>query len=267
MQNIRAYKTQPVAYRPQQEDCPANVRLNLILQGYLLQGQRQLTPVERNDLLNRFAPEPRPPAISAEVDKIAVLRLFDDLQDYHTLRALYRRWLSQVTVSEAFARSVFGSNNKPENTEVGYILQWNQEDVAPSERSLSQADSDALNALTGDVAFRNAIQRMVKMLDAQKPKIHRETVVLMGEDFPSLPNLQSLPRLTLTWVLRYHGLMTVAERQQLRDLLPSGEDPDIVQTLFATSMTESLRGGELRVMTRRSSAKPSPLKPIDSKPL
>jgi hypothetical protein len=267
VQQITAHKTQPFAYRPQQEDCPISVRSHLILQGHLLWGQRYPDSVEREALLNQFASESRRSTISAEVDKKAVLRLLNDLQDQQTLEALYRRWLSQVTVSEAFARAVFGSNNRPQNTEVGYILQWNQETVAPSDRLLSQENRDALNALTGDAAFKSAIQRLIKILDAQKPKIHRETVVLRGEGFPSLPQLQSTPRLTLTWVLRYHGLMTVAERQQLLDLLPSGENPATVQTLFATSMTESLRGGDLRVMTRRSSAKPSELIPIDPKTL
>jgi hypothetical protein len=290
---IKVHQTGSFDYRPQQIDCPEGARAQLILRGHLLRGQRPLDSIERNALLNLFAPEQpnssdpedkvdqssallqplaRPqkpaiaPSISAEVDQQAVVRLLNDLQDRQTLDSLYRRWLSQVTISPAFAEAVSKKRDEFPGIEIGYTLEWNQETATPENRLLNQENRKILQELQGDADFKEAIQRMITALDTQKPKVHREIVAFKGQQLPSLPN--SYPsQLSMNWFLQYHGLMTVGERQQLLDLQPSEEDRIAVKNLFDTSMTESLRGGDLRIVTRRSSAKPSELAFINPQPL
>jgi hypothetical protein len=290
---IRAYQTGFFDYRPQQTDCPESVRSKLILRGHLLRGQKHLNLAERNALLNLFAPEkPKPsapeasidssanllqapttlqkqtiePSISVEVDKQAVIRLLNDLHDRQTLISLYHRWLSQVTVSSEFAEKVSTKRNELPGIEVGYTLEWNQETITPEKRQLSPENRKILQELPGDPDFKAVISRMITVLDTQKPKVHRETVIFKGQQLLSLPEWCP-SQLSLVWFLRYHGLMTVEERQQLLDLQSAAADRNAVKDLFDTSMTESLRGGDLRVVTRRSSAKPSELKSIEPQPL
>ena len=65
-------------------------------------------------------------------------------------------------------------------------------------------------------------------------------------------------------ILRYHGLMSVTEAEALR---PKLNHDDVLQQLFDASLTQSLQGGDLRIMSRRGSAKPSDLVPLQPRSL
>jgi hypothetical protein len=83
-------------------------------------------------------------------------------------------------------------------------------------------------------------------------------------DLPLRPHQADLPeslaaKLLIGWaVIRYHGLMTTAEGQQLQQLYAAHvPDQKAIQRLYAASLNRGLRGRELRVRTRRGSATPS----------
>lgn len=129
----------------------------------------------------------------------------------------------------------------------------------------SAAQLQALRDLTGDDPFNNAINSIITTLQAQSVDVPFDLPVRSGA--PGLPETPAnqLPdslrdRLLIGRILlRYHGLMTIPEGQQLQQLFSSLPNQAAIVRLFNASLNSGLDGSQLKIRTRRGSATPSSL--------
>ena len=63
-------------------------------------------------------------------------------------------------------------------------------------------------------------------------------------------------------VIRYHGIMTIAEGQELLEKYPLPSARRAIQRLYEATFNNGLRGRELFIRTRRGSAPPSDPQPL-----
>ncbi len=121
-----------------------------------------------------------------------------------------------------------------------------------------QEQLDALAQIPGDTAFKAAIADLHAQLSQQESTLPFDTPSPQ-RPFPSnLPDSLQAKLLLGRAQIRYHGLMTVAERQALRNLVaPLPPDQQAIQRLFQQSL--DLQGNQLQIRARRGSAQPSPL--------
>ncbi|ASC70966.1 hypothetical protein XM38_019150 [Halomicronema hongdechloris C2206] len=133
----------------------------------------------------------------------------------------------------------------------------------------SPAQLQALRALSqqGDAPFREAITRLVTALETL------ETTAALSAPLPTRPQPSQLPPALQPVLLigrariRYHGLMTVQEGQDLRALFDTAPDKQAVTDLFEAAANRGLQGSELRLRARRGSAAPSDLLPLSPRSL
>jgi hypothetical protein len=137
-----------------------------------------------------------------------------------------------------------------------YTLSW-EGPISADERQTLQNWRLGLT----DSAQVDAVSELLRQIDERS---EGETVIIASGSAPDL-NLSMLDevrsrfRLGDGTILRYHGLMTIDEANALHPVI----DHDASwQQLFNHSLQNSLQGGELRIMARRGSAKPSDLVPI-----
>jgi hypothetical protein len=130
-----------------------------------------------------------------------------------------------------------------------------------SGRLTDRSQLDALESLSGDDAFNEAIRQLLVFLRAA-PVITFSTAV------PQRPvNSPEAQLLIGRAVIRYHGLMTAREGGELKAAYPGQSDQAAIQRLFDGSMQRGLQGSELRLRTRRGSAAPSAVVALEGEPL
>lgn len=244
-------------YRPLQADIPEGLRNHLIIRGKLLHTSRSLNQEEQAQLLNLF---------TDRASKNSLQRFFTDLQDKAAIDRLYERWLAQVYVpteldligiSEPLQAKL---KTVPLPAVDDYALIW-QGRMSDSDRITIREWRSGLT----DPAQIDAVGELLRQVPrGADPNDQSETVILARGSAPDLSSLTLEPvrarfRLGSGTILRYHGLMTLAEADELAPRLNHNA---VLQQLFNASLTRSLQGGELRIMTRRGSAKPSDLVPI-----
>ncbi|WP_164000171.1 hypothetical protein [Pyxidicoccus caerfyrddinensis] len=123
---------------------------------------------------------------------------------------------------------------------------------------------EQLLALDGDAPFVAALQALVADLDAR--------VLQVPFTAPLRPTLDAAHPLSARLViggavLRYHGLMTRDEALRLRALFPRGAEKAAVERLHKQSHSRGMDDRKLGIRARRGSARPSPIHPLDSRPL
>jgi hypothetical protein len=122
----------------------------------------------------------------------------------------------------------------------------------------------ALQNLMGDAPLKEAIASIISTLTAATE---------INFKLPVRPQLQDLPErlrdklLIGRAVIRYHGLMTVAEGHQLQALFTTQTDKDAIARLYDASSNKGLRGRELKIRARRGSAAPSEMNAFTPKQL
>ncbi|MBE7384757.1 MAG: FlxA-like family protein [Leptolyngbya sp. SIO1E4] len=247
-----------VDYRPYQGDLSESLQSHLIVRGQLLRGTRSLNETERGQLRDRFSALGQPSQESLQ-------RLFIDLQDRQALDRLYRRWWVQVYLSATFdlgrlpaaLQAKVSLTSLPEATH-DYALIWQGAMTDDDETTFKTWRKDLEDSALID-ALDELLQRVPRPDPTAPVDPTVETIVLGQGSPPTLPiTLESQLRLGPGAILRYHGLMTLAEANDLREAVAERDRPAI-QPLFNLSMTQSLQGGELSLMSRRGSAKPSDL--------
>ncbi len=118
----------------------------------------------------------------------------------------------------------------------------------------SNQQLEALQNLMGDALFKDAIASIITQLTG---------TLDVNFTLPIRPQLDTLPEILRNKLLigkaliRYHGLMTVAEGHQLQSLYTSQPDKDAIERLYNASTNKGLRDRELKVRARRGSAAPS----------
>ncbi|MEO0757481.1 MAG: hypothetical protein AAFY78_11475 [Cyanobacteria bacterium J06648_16] len=254
-------------YRPYQGDLPEAMRSHLIVHGQLLRGTRALNEAEQTQLRERFAP-------TDSASRKSLQRLFTDLQERQRFDTLYRRWLAQVYLSSPFGTSGLSTDLQAKVSQTTlpaaneYALIWqggmtsaDEANLKTWRRGLQPEQIDRIDELMRKLPPSDSENLVSPAL---------ETVVLGRGPAPTLlETLRAKLRLGQGAILRYHGLMTVAEATELMESMPTADHPAI-QQLFNQSMTQSLQGGELSLMARRGSAKPSSLqalKPLELLPV
>lgn len=149
-------------------------------------------------------------------------------------------------------------------------LTWN----APA---YTDAQIQSLQGLVGDEIFEASLRRLVSALLANRASPELVSVPLEALPSPrqisiplpaaatTRPTTATLPAtlqgklLIGNAMIRYHGLMTLAEGQALDELYTHSSDRAAVERLFQTSTQQGLQGRELRLQARRGSAAPSDL--------
>lgn len=124
----------------------------------------------------------------------------------------------------------------------------------------------ALRTLQGDPPFIGAIREIITELTTQTDTIAFDLPV--RPQTPGLPETpgNQLPALLQTKlligriILRYHGLMTVAEGGALQGLFNSEPNQNAIARLFNTSVNRGLQASQLKIRSRRGSATPSDLR-------
>ncbi|MGP1373852.1 MAG: hypothetical protein ACTS3T_13570 [Almyronema sp.] len=246
-----------VDYRPCQSDLSPEQRADVIVRGQLLRGRRSLTETAGNQLRDRFAAQ-------GSATQTSLQRLLVDLQDRQVLDNLYQRWWVQ-----GYLTTVFDLNRLPPALHAkvsltplpaptDYALIWRGVMTAADQSALKRWRQDL-----PDLALIDALDQLMRLApqpdEADRLDPATETIVLGQGAAPAVPTtLSTRLRLGEGAILRYHGLMTVAEAQTLQTLVTAG-DRAAIQQLFNQSLTQSLQGGQLHLMARRGSAKPSGL--------
>jgi len=255
-------------YRPLQADLPESLRTQLIIRGRLLQASRSLNEQEQQQLLQRFAEQP-----GHQLTENSLKRLLLDLQDKTAIDRLYQRWLVQGFVPASVNLAGLSASLQAKLEAVPlpateeYVLIW-QGPLSQEERKVLQGWQSQLTDPNQNDAVAKLLQQVPRSEENSDVSL---TTVIFAQgtspdlNLPVLDNVRS--RLSLGHggtVLRYHGLMTMAEVAELRPII---NDNIMLQRLFNASLTQSLQSGELRVMSRRGSAKPSDLVSILPHPL
>ncbi|MEM9162163.1 MAG: hypothetical protein AAGC54_03740 [Cyanobacteria bacterium P01_F01_bin.4] len=262
-------------YRPFPAELDDALRADLMVRGRLLRASSALNETEQTRLLNRF---------SDPLTQASLRRLFTDVQDKSTLDRLYGRWLAQVYVPTPVdltglsdsLRSKLETVALPAADEYALIWQgrldsrdrtpirnWRQELTDPNQ-------IDAVDALLRQVPRAPGTPPEGDFTEGDFTEgDFTETIILARGTppelaAPALAPVRSRLRLGDGTLLRYHGLMTVDEAEALR---PKLNHEAALKQLFEASLTQSLQGGDLRIMARRGSAKPSDLVPLQPRPL
>jgi hypothetical protein len=243
-------------YRPLQADIPEELRHHLMIRGKLLHASRSLNQEEQTQLLNLF---------TDRASKNSLQRFFTDLQDKAAIDRLYERWLAQVYVPTELDLTGISEplqaklKTVPLPSADEYALIW-QGRMSDSDRTTIREWRSGLT----DPAQISAVGELLRQVPRENdPNDQSETVILARGSAPDLSASTLEPvrarlRLGSGTILRYHGLMTLAEADELA---PKLNHNAVLQQLFNASLTR-MQGGELRIMTRRGSAKPSDLVPI-----
>ena len=119
-------------------------------------------------------------------------------------------------------------------------------------------------ATQGDPPFQTAMQEILNTLRTQPTSI--------AFDLPVRPQPEELPEnlrdklLIGRSLMRYHGLMTLAEGQALQSLSDLKPDRLAISRLYNASLDRGLQGRQLNIGTRRGSATPRDTK-LTVKPL
>ncbi|MBD2074922.1 hypothetical protein H6F86_13655 [Phormidium sp. FACHB-592] len=109
-------------------------------------------------------------------------------------------------------------------------------------------------ATQGDPPFQTAMQEILDTLRTQP--------TLIAFDLPVRPQPEDLPEnlrdklLIGRSLMRYHGLMTLAEGQALQNLSELKPDRLSISRLYNASLNRGLQGRQLNIGTRRGSAAP-----------
>ena len=134
-----------------------------------------------------------------------------------------------------------------------------------------------LQDLTPDEEYQNSLRRLITAIlnapamteavneplapppASQRRSIPRPEANSTRPATATLPAILQNKLLIGNAVIRYHGLMTVAEGQTLRSLYTAPGDRAAIERLFAASTQQGLNGRELRIRARRGSAAPTGL--------
>jgi hypothetical protein len=121
-----------------------------------------------------------------------------------------------------------------------------------------------LQDLMGDAPLKEAIASIITTLTAATEINFTLPVRPQPQDLPERLRDKLLIGRTL---IRYHGLMTVAEAHQLQAQFTTQTDKDAIARLYEASSNKGLRGRELKIRARRGSAAPSEMNAFTPKQL
>lgn len=134
----------------------------------------------------------------------------------------------------------------------------------------------ALKDLQGDEPFDQVIEEIINTLTTDKEIVKEfDLPVPVRQSIDDLPpeqrDILKDKLLIGRALIRYHGLMTIAEGEQLQKLFNSSTDKHAdkhtIQRLYDASMNKGLGGKGLKIRARRGSATPSALNKIEVKTL
>jgi hypothetical protein len=128
------------------------------------------------------------------------------------------------------------------------------------------SELDMLRDLRGDASFNAAVQSLIQFLDS-KPEVVFQTSIPARPQQDSLAEPLKNNLLIGRASIRYHGIMTPEEGVALKNAYTHQADKDAVARLFDLSMSKGLQGSQLVIRTRRGSAAPSEMTPLEAEEL
>ena len=237
--------SEPMVLRPQQDTLPASIRSQLQIEPDQLIWQGPAPTDAQRPVLETF--------VSEDSDFNDALRnLITSIDSDRTVPMVPRTDRPRQRQLPPDLRDQLTLTPENQPTQVTW-----------SGRFRSAAQLQTLRNLDGDDAFNTTVASIIRTLQGQTINVAFDLPVR-----PGVPGLPETPENRLSdslrndlligrILLRYHGLMTINEGQQLQPILNSPPNQAAIVRLFNTSLNSGLLGSQLKIRTRRGSATPS----------